>query len=283
LKLITAVKMNVDNIRYFEGKSYWAVVLGGSSGMGLATVKKMAASGMNILTIYREPKLVEKSITAELSNLETQTGVSIRAFNINALLPDEIDHIISELNSLLQPGEKIRLLLHAISRGNLKPLASSENNTTGEYLLSKEDFEITGYAMSVSLVDWSRAIFRAGFFSEDARIIGLTSEGAAKYWPGYTAVAAAKSSLESITRAMAVELAPFGIRTNLIQAGITDTPSLRKIPGSDQLKSFSITRNPFKKLTTAEDVANAVCLLCMDEAAWINGALLHVDGGEHCC
>jgi len=79
---------------------------------------------------------------------------------------------------------------------------------------------------------------------------------------------------------MALEFAPLGIRSNCIQAGVTDPASLRAIPGSELLKEQSKIRNPFKRLTTAEDVAKTVCLLSMDEASWINGAVLPVDGGE---
>ena len=68
---------------------------------------------------------------------------------------------------------------------------------------------------------------------------------------------------------------------NIIQAGVTDTPSLRLIPGSEELIEQSKNRNPYKRLTTPEDVANTVYLLAQPEASWINGALIHVDGGEH--
>jgi len=78
-----------------------------------------------------------------------------------------------------------------------------------------------------------------------------------------------------------LEFAPFGIKANCIQAGVTDTASLRAIPGSELIKAHSLLRNPFKRLTLPQDVANVVYLLCKDEAAWINGTIIPVDGGEH--
>ena len=90
------------------------------------------------------------------------------------------------------------------------------------------------------------------------------------------------SSLESLATYMAVELGKYGLRTNLIQAGITETPSLKRIPGSKDLIKMSETRNPLGRITKPEDVANVIYLLCTPEAAWINGSLIHVDGGEHC-
>ncbi len=86
---------------------------------------------------------------------------------------------------------------------------------------------------------------------------------------------------ESISRAIAVEMAPYGIRANVVQAGVTDTPALRLIPGNAHLKAAARRRNPFRRLTTPEDVARVIHLLCLPEAAWINGEVIRVDGGEH--
>jgi enoyl-[acyl-carrier protein] reductase I len=119
--------------------------------------------------------------------------------------------------------------------------------------------------------------------AEDTRVIGLTSEGARRVWRGYSAVSAAKAGLEALVRGMAVELGPLGIRANLIQAGITDTRSLRHIPAQQLMRLGAEQRNPLGRLTEPTDVANAVSLLCRPEAAWINGATLAVDGGEHLC
>ena len=91
----------------------------------------------------------------------------------------------------------------------------------------------------------------------------------------------AKVTLEAIARNIALEFARFGIKANCIQAGVTDTGSLRMIPSSDEIKKQSISRNPFGRLTLPEDIANVVYLPAKDEAAWINGTIIQVDGGEH--
>ena len=146
--------------------------------------------------------------------------------------------------------------------------------------LEEEDFRLTIHAMATSMFTWTKALIEAKLFAEDARVIGLTSEGNQKIWPAYGAVSAAKATLESLARTMAVELAPLGVRTNVIQAGVTDTPSLRMIPGSEKMKLAAMMRNPFQRLTQPEDVANVVYLLSLDESSWINGAVIPVDGGE---
>ena len=118
-------------------------------------------------------------------------------------------------------------------------------------------------------------------FSSDTRIISFTSEGSHKAWTNYAAVGAAKAALESLTRSIALEFAPYGIRANCIQAGVVDTQSLRRIPNVEQILKIAIARSPFKRLTTPEDVARVVGLLCSPEAGWINGAIIPVDGGVH--
>lgn len=148
-------------------------------------------------------------------------------------------------------------------------------------VLQTDDFQLTIQAMGISLFDWVKAIFEAKLFSEDARVVSFTSEGNSKAWRNYAAVSAAKVTLEAITRNIALEFACFGIRANCIQAGVTDTASLGMIPGSDEIKKHSLQRNPFDRLTLPEDVANVVYLLSKDEAAWINGTIITVDGGEH--
>jgi enoyl-[acyl-carrier-protein] reductase (NADH) len=81
--------------------------------------------------------------------------------------------------------------------------------------------------------------FAAQFFHEKGRIIGLTSEGSGRYIDSYAAVSIAKASLQSLVTYMAVELSKYGLRTNLIQAGVTETPSLKMIPGSRELIDLS--------------------------------------------
>jgi NAD(P)-dependent dehydrogenase (short-subunit alcohol dehydrogenase family) len=147
--------------------------------------------------------------------------------------------------------------------------------------LEEEDMARTVHAMGTSLLSWTQELHTRGMFAADARVFGLTSEGNTVAWKGYAAVAAAKVALESVSRSIAVEMAHFGIRSNIIQAGVTDTPALRMIPGSGHLKAQARIRNPFGRLTTPRDVANVIYLLSLPEAAWVNGEVIRVDGGEH--
>jgi enoyl-[acyl-carrier protein] reductase III len=115
---------------------------------------------------------------------------------------------------------------------------------------------------------------------KDGRIFAMTSSGSSRVIPSYGPVSAAKAALESHCRQLAWELAPRGITANALRGGVTDTPALRKIPGSDALIDGAVKRNPSGRLTTPEDVAAATVALCSRDAHWITGNVINVDGGE---
>jgi NAD(P)-dependent dehydrogenase (short-subunit alcohol dehydrogenase family) len=302
-------------------RDQWAVVLGGSSGFGLATANRLAEQGMSICIVHRDRRAAMKSIEPEFEKLR---GIAPKlvTFNADALSPEKREEVIDALAQELHDG-RVRVLLHSIAFGNLKllvPDTARARRTTSElasklgvdeeklqgaidelfasgdaqahtlasppvysdkHFLDEDDFSRTIHAMGTSLLGWVQQLHSRGLFADDARVFGLTSEGNEVAWKGYAAVAAAKVSLESLSRSIALEFAPFGIRCNVIQAGITETPALAAIPGSAHMKAGATLRNPFGRLTTPRDVASVIALLSTDDAAWINGEVIRVDGGEH--
>ncbi len=261
-------------VKDFEGKHYWALILGGSSGLGLASAKKLARHGMNICVVHRDARAHMSAIQSEFEKIKSHQ-VQFLSFNLNAMNPEKRTAVLAELQKHLGSQGKVRALVHSIAKGNLKPVHSAEGP-----VLQNDDFHLTIDAMAISLYDWVRAIHDNNMFSKTASVISFTSEGNTKALKNYAAVSAAKAALEAITRSIALEMAPLGIRANCIQAGFTDTPSFRMIPGSDRLIEYAQRRNPSGRLTTPDDVAAVVYLLCREEAAWINGAVIPVDGGE---
>jgi NAD(P)-dependent dehydrogenase (short-subunit alcohol dehydrogenase family) len=300
----------------------WALILGGSSGFGLATAHQLSRHGVHLCLVHRDRKGAMARIEPEFEAIRAR-GVSLLTLNDDALSSERRGAILDRLAETMAGTGRVRLLLHSIAFGNLKLLAPEARREDGaraalarelgvdetrlaaavdrlfaggedalaalatppEYpasaFLEEEDFRQTVHAMGTSLVDWVQDAHRRELFAADARVIGLTSEGNEVAWKGYAAVAAAKVALESVSRAIAVEMAPHGIRANVVQAGVTDTPALRLIPGNAHLKAQARRRNPFGRLTTPEDVARVIHLLCLPEAAWINGEVIRVDGGEH--
>ena len=250
-----------------------ALIIGGSSGIGLASVRKLASHGCNLTIIHRDRKqgvMELEEITADLSK---KHDVTISCHNMDATNAEKIEECIQSISA--DRNVTFTTVLHAVSRGNLKPFVSEGAK------LSSQDLALTIEAMGTNLKLWLDALLSHQLILKGSKILTLTSEGNDKFWEGYGAVALAKSTLETLSKYLAIELAPKGITVNIIQAGVTDTPSLRLIPGSEKLIEESIQRNPYKRLTTPEDVANTIFLLSQPEADWINGSLIHVDGGEH--
>jgi NAD(P)-dependent dehydrogenase (short-subunit alcohol dehydrogenase family) len=307
--------------------NYWALILGGSSGFGLATAQKLARHGMNVAVVHRDRKGAMAAIEPRFEEIRA-AGVGFLALNLDALSTEGRATALDALQQKLGASGRVRLLMHSIAFGNLKPLVAPKDEPAGAQatarlaqrlglspqalaeavratfadgqadalgalvtapgpasaepgpVLEDEDFARTVYSMGTSLATWTQDVFARRLFAADARVIGMTSEGNEVAWRGYAAVAAAKVALESVSRALAVELGPYGVRSNIVQAGVTDTPALRLIPGSDRMKAGARLKNPLGRLTTPADVADVICLLCTDEARWVNGALLRVDGGE---
>ncbi|PSL34809.1 SDR family oxidoreductase [Chitinophaga ginsengisoli] len=261
-------------VKEFASHHYWAVILGGSSGLGLAAARKLALHGMNICIIHRDTRVDMERINNDVDTIR-DSGVQVLAFNTDAVNAVKRGEVLTALKSAMGEKGRVRALVHSIAKGNLKAMNSDNAR------LSTDDFRITLDNMAISLYDWTQELVQQQLFASDARVLSFTSEGSSKAWKHYGAVAAAKAALESISRQIALEFAPLGIRANCIQAGVTETRSMQLIPGSEDILTYTKQRNPFHRLTTPEDVANAVYLLCKDEAAWINGTVIPVNGGEH--
>ena len=134
--------------------------------------------------------------------------------------------------------------------------------------------------MANSLVYWVQELLARGLMGHGGRIFAMTSAGGARVWSTYGAVSAAKAALESHVRQLSLELAPKGITANAIMAGVTDTPALHKIPGSDEMIAMAQRKNPSGRLTTPQDVAEAIGLLSHPKSYWMTGNVICVDGGE---
>lgn len=261
-------------VKEFDKSNYWALILGGSSGLGYASAKKLAKHGMNILIVHRDRRTEIPEIEEAFDDIRN-SGVKLESFNADAIQKENREELIEKIKTILGEEGKIRTLLHSIAKGNLKPM------TGGPEILENIDFKLTVDAMALSLYDWTQDLFKNKMFAKDARILSFTSEGNKKAWKNYAAVSAAKVTLEALTRSIALEFAAYGIRANCIQAGITVTRSFQMIPGNETLRVHALKHNPFKRLTVPDDVANVVYLLSKDEAGWITGTIIPVNGGEH--
>lgn len=215
-----------------------------------------------------------ESINAGFQQIKVDAS-DFYAINADAINSEKRKEILNHLGEMMEEGDTIKMLVHSIAKGSMKPMAAEHS-----LRLTAQDIEITSKSMAVSLYEWVQEILDSKLNDADMRVISFTSEGNTKVIPGYAAVSVAKVALEALTRNMALELAPMGVKANCIQAGVTETASFTMIPNSDRIKENALKRNPSGRITTPEDVANTVYLLSLEEAKWITGTIITADGGE---
>jgi len=260
----------------FKGTD-WALVLGASSGFGGATALELARNGMSILGIHLDRQATMHTVDHLIKDIKHQ-GVKAIFYNVNAADPIKRNEILDDIKEQFAADSHntVKVLLHSLAFGTLKPFVATKK----EEALTQAQMEMTLDVMAHSLVYWTQDLFKAGLLRKGAKIFAMTSAGGHRVWPTYGAVSAAKAALESHIRQLAVELAPWGISANALQAGVTDTPAARKIPGIEQMFARASESNPGNRLTTPEDVAEVLVALSLCESTWITGNIIRVDGGE---
>ncbi len=247
------------------------LILGVSSGFGAAAARAFARAGFDVAGVHLDRRGNQPQVDAVRADIEA-AGRKAWFFNQNAADDEGRAHIVAALRERCGEGG-VAALLHSLAFGSLAPFV-------GEKAVTRKQLEMTVDVMGSSLVYWAQDLVSAGLLGPGGRIWAMTSSGSHRVWPGYGPVSAAKAVLEAACRQLAVELAPLGITTNAILAGVTDTPALRKIPGSEVLVAKALAGNPSGRLTTPDDVALALLLLIQPGARWINGNVLRIDGGE---
>ncbi len=261
-----------DYFKDLAGK--WALVLGASSGFGGAISVALARAGMHICGVHLDRKQtlpnVEK-IIAEVRACDRQALF----FNVNAAYAMRRTDVLGALEEKAGKGN-VMVLVHTLAFGATRPFIG----VNGE-AVNQSQIEMTVDVMANSLVYWTQDVVARGMIGRGGRIFAMTSAGAQKVWKTYGPVSAAKAALESHVRQLALELGPLGITANSIRAGVTDTPALRKIQGYERMVELATARNPGQRLTTPEDVANAIVAFSLPHTQWMTGNVIGVDGGEN--
>jgi enoyl-[acyl-carrier protein] reductase III len=256
----------------------WALILGASSGFGEAASLELASRGMNIFGVHLDRKSTMPKVE-EIKETIKAKGRQASFFNINAADPEQRAETLGEIEQILDehgnPSE-IKVLIHSLAFGTLKPYITD----TEKDRVSNKNMDMTLDVMAHSLVYWAQEIVGRKMMVEGGRIFAMTSSGGHRVWHTYGPVSASKAALESHIRQLAVELAKHKITANAIQAGVTETPALSKIPGSEEIIKHALAVNPSGRLTTTTDVAQAIAVLSLPGTHWLTGNVIKVDGGE---
>jgi enoyl-[acyl-carrier protein] reductase III len=237
-----------------------ALVTGAARGIGRATALKLARAGCDVAANYYNSGDQAEALCGEIRSL----GRRAVAIQGSVGVPDSVDEIFTELRKHF---DRVDILVSNAASGVLKP--------TVEMTLKHFRWCMETNALALNLLV-QRAL---PLMTEGARVVALSSLGAQRAMPGYGFIGASKAALESLVRALAQELGPRGIRVNVVSAGVVDTDALAYFPNREELLADFARRTPAGPTLTPDAVADAIYLLCLPEAAMINGHTLVVDGG----
>jgi enoyl-[acyl-carrier protein] reductase III len=236
------------------------LVTGGTRGIGQAISLRLARAGAHVIANY----LRNEQAAQQLKVIATEEGLTITLCRADLTS----DKGLEQLGRLFQESElPLCGLVHCAATGVHRPLEE----------LTERHFDWT---FNVNV----RAFFKlvkllAGRFSPGSSIVAVSSWGALRALPYYSLVGSSKGALEALARHLAVELAPRGIRVNILTAGAVLTDAWKTIPNSEARIAETVRRTPLGRLVTAEEVADAAQFLCSDAAAGMVGQTLVVDGG----
>jgi NAD(P)-dependent dehydrogenase (short-subunit alcohol dehydrogenase family) len=237
-----------------------AIVTGGSSGLGYATVKKFTENNIFTFVIGRDEEKLKKACSEFGKNCEAVV------FDVTQL--DKIPALIKKLAG--QKG-RIDILVNNAGINQKKPLVE----------VTDEEFQKIIHTNLSSVFSFSREVAKVMIAQKSGCVINISSMAAQYGLPGVISYTASKTAIDGITRAMAVELSPLGIRVNAIAPGFIFTKMSSAALDSDpQRKQKVLSRTPMGKLGMPEDVANTAFFLASDEASFVTGTVIPVDGGN---
>ena len=238
------------------------LVTGGTRGIGRAISLELAEAGAEVIANFVRRQEDADSLAAEAAD----RGLAISLCRADLTARNGLEALEEALDAA---GGTLSGLVHCAATGVHKPLDS----------LTTRHFDWT-FALNVRafLELVTRLLPR---FGPGASIVAVSSAGAQRAVPAYTLVGSSKGALEAMARHMAAELAPRGIRVNILSPGAIDTDAWQAMPDGEARLEAARSRTPTGTLATPQDVARAARFLCCDAASAIVGATLIVDGGAN--
>lgn len=236
------------------------LVTGGTRGIGRAISLAFARAGASVLANY----LRDQKSADELKTVGEAEGLRIELCRADLTRPDGLERIAAAIKD---SGHSLRGFVHCAATGVHRPIEE----------LTAKHFDWT-FALNV------RAFFEINKllipqFAKGSAIVAISSMGAARAMPCYSLVGASKAALEALARHLALELAPRGVRVNILLPGAVLTEAWKAIPNSEARLAEAVRRTPSGRLVSPEEVAYAALFLCSEAAAGIVGQTLVIDGG----
>jgi enoyl-[acyl-carrier protein] reductase III len=241
-----------------------AFVTGGSRGIGRATAVRLARDGFDVAIGYRRDHESARRVADEVN------GLGRRAVLVHADLGDPAA-VDAALDALLAEVGHVDAFVANAAATAFKPLLETKPHHVEK-------------TFAVTIQAFLRIVQRlAPGMHEGGRIVTISGMDTHRYVAGHGVLAAAKSALETMTTYLAVELGPRGITVNGVNPGYVDTDSVALYFGGEEARRAFLEElegsTPLRGLGTPEEVASCVAWICSPDAAWLQGQVIHLDGG----
>ena len=250
--------MSTSGDELFSLRDKRFLVTGGTRGIGLAISLRFARSGAAVIANY----LRDEKSAQHLGAIAKEESLAVSLCRADLTTETGLEHLNTSLGEAQLSG-----LVHCAATGIHRPIEE----------LTERHF------------DWTFNLNLRAFFklvklvkkrlSKGSSIVVISSWGAVRALPCYSLVGSSKGGLEAFARHLAAEVAPHGIRVNILTAGAVLTDAWKAMPNSEARIAETIRRTPAGRLATAEEIAYGAQFLCSDAATGIIGHTLIVDGG----
>lgn len=250
-----------DRRRPLEGSR--ALITGGSRGLGAATARRLATQGAEVIVTYRE-RADEAAEVAEDCAADTPGA---RAEQLDLLDEDSVRALFGRLQDR---GEQLDVLIANAAATAFRPLLELKLHQIDKtFAISVRHFLLM-VQLGFPLLE-----------PRGGRIVAISGADTVSHIPGHGLLAAAKAAMETLVRYLAVELGPHGVTAVGVLPGYVDTESIQQMTGEfhPRLRAAEQLTHPLRTAATPQDASEAVALLCHPQARWLNGQVVHNDGG----
>ncbi len=253
-----------------NNKGKTVVITGATKGIGKAIAYKFASEGVNVAFTYNSNAKIANEIA---SDLESKYGVKAKAYQLDILDLDQFKPLFLAID---EDFDRIDFFI-----SNAMIYGRSVVGGYGKFMKLRPTKGLQNiYTATVgAFVRGSQEAATRMQKVGGGAIVTLSSTGNLIYIDNYAGHGTNKAAVEAMSRYAAVELGDMGIRVNAVSGGPIDTDALKAFTNYEEVKAETIKRSALNRMGKPEDLAGAVYFLCSDEASWITGQTLVVDGG----
>ena len=245
------------------------VITGATKGIGEAIAEKFAKNGVNIAFTYNSNRETANELAQKW---ETLYGIKARAYPLNILEPDEFKPLFEAIDA---DFDRVDFFVsNAMIYG--RPVVGGY----GKFMRLKPRglnniYTATVNAFVVGTQEAAKRMEKVG----GGAVVTMSSTGNMIYIENYAGHGTNKAAVEAMSRYAAVELGEMNIRVNAVSGGPIETDALKAFTNYEEVKAETVKRSALNRMGAPADIAGAVYFLCTDEASWITGHTLVVDGG----